>query len=143
MNEEQRAAAEGLLREIIALMETNPSSRVNIGKDRLARLIELASAYLAEHPADDGEPVTEERLASCGFRVWEDGWRRTIHRDPPNTIFGGEYDLFIKIEQKTACLINVIGGKIVNQAVLPIEVSTMADVRRAALGVPLTEGTTP
>jgi len=32
----------------------------------------LAAAYLAEHPADDGEPITEEWLRSVGFKVSPD-----------------------------------------------------------------------
>ncbi len=30
----------------------------------------VANAYLAEHPADDGEPITEEWLRGLGFRKW-------------------------------------------------------------------------
>ena len=40
--------------------------QVNMARQRDLRA--LADAYLAEHPADDGEPVTEDWLRAVGFR---------------------------------------------------------------------------
>lgn len=67
MNDELRATAERLLK----WAEKHADDPAAMGKPHVRALIhdcgKLARAYLAEHPADDGEPVTVEWLAECGF----------------------------------------------------------------------------
>ena len=62
---ELRAAAEDTLRESAGLLLQEFGFHSS-GTARRACM--LAESYLAEHPADDAEPVTEEWLLSVGFK---------------------------------------------------------------------------
>ena len=66
---ELRAAAEDTLRESAGLLLQEFGFHSS-GTARRACM--LAESYLAEHPADDAEPVTEEWLLSVGFKRAED-----------------------------------------------------------------------
>jgi len=55
------------LRAAVAIFEAGPDVHSD-GFEYFQAVGTLARAYLAEHPADGDEPVTEEWLRSIGFR---------------------------------------------------------------------------
>jgi hypothetical protein len=57
------------LRAALTAFETSDYSEIT-AVEVLRRIVDAAKRHLAEHPADDGEPVTEDWLVSIGF------WRR-------------------------------------------------------------------
>lgn len=66
MSKELRSAAERCLKELDGIhcgMSAGPGTCI-MSKDVIA----LSEAWLAEHPADDDEPITEEWLRGVGFR---------------------------------------------------------------------------
>lgn len=75
MSEELRSAAERILYSPTLHLGDGPGVACIRPEDAVA----LAEAYLAEHPADDGEPVTAEWLESIGF------YRDGVHPDDPFT----------------------------------------------------------
>ena len=93
----------------------------------------VTQAYLAEHPADDDEPVTEEWLLSIGFELTREGL--PFHREidgylkpsPGNLLQPGESAYDWKLEPPANNLLAVL--------------FTRGDVRRIcrALGIELKE----
>ena len=65
MTDDVRAAAERITRSVHEAVYTGPLSL----QGKLADALIVADAVLAEHPADDGEPVTEAWLRAAGFTV--------------------------------------------------------------------------
>lgn len=84
MSDELRAAAETYL-ECAKLFE-EPSDRFSMddGIVMLGAGHQLAVAYLAEHPADDDEPLTDESLRAIGFELDKDApsWAVVIGKKP-------------------------------------------------------------
>ena len=100
----------------------------------------VADAYIAEHPADDGDAVTEEWLLGCGFLPA--AWCRP-KRDGDAGRSGsyslGDLHLLFVIDCLDEPGFWCLGG--INTAPLP----TRGHVRRfcAAIGITLTEGAFP
>ena len=94
---------------------------------------ELAKAWLAEHPADDAEPLTAEWLKSVGFtdRGERPGRSMAIHHFPPT----GEYMLTFKWIGATMILAYVFDSMVAESK----RDWTRGDARRlcAALGIGL------
>ncbi len=82
----------------------------------------LATAYLAEHPADDGEPITAEWLRSVGF---------VAHKPDGLPAYAVLPCVYIRLD----------GGELELDGI-PLDFSTRGQLRRlcAALGDPLKEG---
>ncbi len=70
-NEELRAAAERC--EGYYLARKTPPGAASLPGEMRELLGKVLAAYLAEHPADDDEPITEEWLRSVGWQG--DRWR--------------------------------------------------------------------
>lgn len=97
--DELRAAAERLRRvgdgEAVAqAYRAYPSPHMQ----RYGDIVMLADAWIAEHPADDGDPVDEAWVKGLGFEQYEYvpyTWLKCGHlqyvpsRDPPFCIVGG------------------------------------------------------
>jgi hypothetical protein len=93
----------------------------------------VASAYLAEHPADDAEPVDEAWLESVGF-VHGDSAIGSPRMNSPRAPV--DETQVVTIESDGAAYYDVDDG---HWVILP-DVETRGDVRRlcAALGIELT-----
>lgn len=144
MTDDVRAAAERLARYIAGRAEVleqlehlgrmPPGLRLSI-EDTAA----VANAYLAEHPADDGEPVTADWLQSVGF-----GRHMQPAANCDLSLQAGDFRLFVAVAIPTR---ERYGFKperwAVNEVWLPEAATpaTRGHVRRlcAALGIPLTE----
>ena len=59
--------------ELRAAAERVRSAGVNIGNARIEDRNLIVTAYLAEHPSDDDDPVTKEWYESVGGRYADDG----------------------------------------------------------------------
>lgn len=95
MTEDVRAAAERLRRiqngerdYQVYPSKVRGTDPTHLDKDTLVR------AYLAEHPADDGGPVTPEWLRAVGFAEEDLGWQTCpLTGRPPNAFaIGGARD---------------------------------------------------
>lgn len=81
MNAGLRAAAEryrklGTESAIITDHTGNPTGFVRVPGGRWDEVTDLADAYLAEHPADDADDITEDWLREIGF-TYDDEWGAT------------------------------------------------------------------
>jgi hypothetical protein len=63
VSDELRATAERLIK-FVAMYRLHPQSHKGLEDAQ-----SVARAYLAEHPADDAEPLTEEWLRAAGFET--------------------------------------------------------------------------
>lgn len=89
MDDEMRGAAERLAEFARIARQGTPNQApayrdaaymaVYNGKphSQLVDMATVAEAWLAEHPADAGEPVTPDWLAAVGFREVDLSWRKT------------------------------------------------------------------
>ena len=119
MSEELKAAAERIAEHV----RSNGLNTISLDGLRT-----LARAYLLDHPADDGEPVTEE-------------WLRSVGSEPLDGVaqHAWKLGLFVNLA------IQVDGSIVLNvdrfRATLKRGIATRADVRLLckALGIPLKE----
>lgn len=121
MSQEVKNAAESLRRLIP--VKCPPSPRWSQDEQNLWT---LAQAYLAEHPADENEPITEEWLRSAGF-IWQSTDTYELH----SGAFGNDYLRYTKIAFRAGLwYANGLGCA---------DCKTRGDVRRlcSALGIPL------
>lgn len=121
MNHELRAAAINRAIEIVSATEWSGDLRVNMNRVIGAGRV-LAKAYLAEHPADDDEPVTAEWLESIGANS-DDGLFFTGHDavDFELTEFEGTWH--VDVGWRTICLVETRGDVRRLLAALGIEVA--------------------
>jgi hypothetical protein len=70
VTDDVRAAAERITRSVHEAVYTGPLSL----QGKLADALIVADAVLAEYPADDGDPLTPERLKAFGFTAVENQW---------------------------------------------------------------------
>ncbi len=74
-----------LCHECLRLVADTLRSSADVEREleRLRSINDVAHAYLAEHPADDGDPVTEEWLRSIGWitRYWEGALNSPLSQD--------------------------------------------------------------
>ena len=125
MTNERRKAAERCRRELI-----DSWSDTAVKGPTYTQLLAVLDAYLAEHPADDDDPLTAEWLTTAGGQVGEDGrwW-----------FYGGGRDVALTYHDNRECgdvyRLATCGG-------LPrAEVSTRGQLRRLcdSLGMKLKE----
>jgi hypothetical protein len=94
----------------------------------------LADAWLAEHPVDDDEPVTEEWLLSVGFSKKNSAWASIGFDDEI-------YERYLGIEEDFSLALGEHDFLGLNAIYVPFPgaAKTRGDVRRLckALGVPL------
>lgn len=139
MTPEQKAALDRLRKhEAITGMDFRESPYFVEGRgvDEFKRLLDLfvlKDAYLAEHPADDDEPVTEE-------------WLRSVFGGKPTGVIGWNFSVYFYATQSPE-LIYEYGQEAdyfyqYGNASLP-ECKTRGDVRRLCmdLGIQLNEPT--
>lgn len=124
MTPEQKAAAERLrvsLKKRHVKFQSSP--RTYLGDMEL-----IVIAYLAQHPADDDEPIDEEFLRSVGF-VDIDKNTLQFDRDLPVDVWHGG----VMAEAEWS-----VGGERIPHELMP---STRGDLRRlaSALGIELRE----
>ena len=99
---------------------------------------ELARAFIADHPADDGEPVTEDWLVAAGFRLDAlEPWRLTI--GVPDGASPNERQVFGVSLDDFSTAIECFTGDEETDMVCLRKMPTRGDVRRlcAALNIPL------
>jgi hypothetical protein len=136
MSDDVKAAAERLLSGI-ELSDPYSIGDIYFSKKdgasfSLKDIFILAESYLAEHPADDCEPITEEWLRSVGFSDGATGeslWLRCK-------------DSQLGHLRHTAMALDLITGNWTANGLGCKECKTRGDVRRlaAALGIALKEG---
>ncbi len=140
MTEEIKAAAERL---IICEYDANGFVHNPIGGKPHSQAVDghyVARAYLAEHPSDDGEPITEDWLSGLGAEFFP----ATDYERPMYILssscrrFGWELARYEEGDEWTAELT-------VNRAYhlgVSHDIKTRGDVRRlcSALGIELEEG---
>lgn len=90
----------------------------------------LADAYLAEHPADDGELITEEWLRSVGFKQSAEGTMMRLASGEP-----------LSHLRHTAVSFDLVSGNWFANGLRCRKQETRGHLRRlcAALGIPITE----
>lgn len=101
MNDDVRKAAERV--------------RIGPGVARIADFALLSHAFLAEHPADDGEAIDEQFLIGIGWEHQGSTWYPSM--TAPST-------LYIAFDECGACDLGIVGSR------LKAENATRGDLRR-------------
>ncbi len=116
--------------KVYAIYNCDDTSRIN--RYLRADAFALAKAYLAEHPADDGEAVTEDWLRSLATKTLMCGKEIDYHR------FKFENG-FSRLNIYPDCSVSIERND--DEIPLPLQLNTRGDVRLLcrALGIPLKE----
>lgn len=130
MTDDVRAAAERITRSVHETVYTGPLSL----QGKLADALIVADAVLAEHPADDGEPLTPNRLLAFGFTEVENQWSGLALRVNGRARLG--HDSTAPANEQWVAF-DAVGG----DGIFVPDPKTVGGLRRlcAALDIPLTE----
>jgi hypothetical protein len=132
-DEELRQAADRLVMDYESAGGSGNPYRHEKAANRYEDGWNVALAWLEDHPADDGEPVTEEWLRAVGFKDEEYSF---VLRSPYT-------DDWYHHLRHTACSVRKVDWKWHANGIGVADQPTRGHVRRlcAALGVPLKETT--
>ena len=125
--------------EWIALERSAWEGRVRAAEVAIREAIAEETAGLR---AEQNAPIDEAWLREKGFEYDEDrkGWTLKLHTDDPENcaFLGGPlaYNLFVRVDKQTACLVNTADHVQVQQAVVAKAMRTRGDLAGllAALG---------